>query len=62
VSPEYEIRAFQESDSIQSVELLKLVFDGWPKFDLKGARAKNYGSSVLTLTRESENKIMEHLP
>jgi len=31
---EYEVRAFQPGDEEEIVEFLKLVFDGWPKFDL----------------------------
>jgi hypothetical protein len=31
---EVEVRAFQPGEEEEIVELLKLVFDGWPKFDL----------------------------
>jgi len=31
---EYEVRAFRAGDEEAIVELLELVFDGWPKFDL----------------------------
>jgi hypothetical protein len=30
----YEVRAFQPGDEEEIVKLLKLVFDGWPNFDL----------------------------
>ena len=32
---EYEVRAFRAGDEEAIVELLELVFDGWPKFDLR---------------------------
>ena len=30
----FQIREFQSGDEVQIVELLDLVFEGWPKFDL----------------------------
>ncbi len=42
LSSDYEIRPYQESDSDQSVELLTVLFDGWPKYDIKSTSLEHF--------------------
>jgi hypothetical protein len=43
---EYRIRSYQPGDEIEIVQLLELVFDGWPKLDLS-CDSRNTGSGNI---------------